>query len=65
MKFPPTPKTPYVFDTVQDKRIFKKLARFKNRKLSSEQEKVIRFLYSQLETNWRKPLEKFIDDLLQ
>ncbi|OGM90105.1 hypothetical protein A2108_00475 [Candidatus Wolfebacteria bacterium GWA1_42_9] len=65
MKLPPRPKTPYILDKEQDKCIFKKLNKFKNRKLSKDKEKLVRFLYTQLERNWRTPLEKFIDRLLK
>jgi len=65
MKFPPEPKTPYVLDKEQDRRIFRKLSQFKKRKLSKEEEELIKFLYTQLETDWRTPLEEFIDKLLE
>jgi len=65
MKFPPKPKTPYKFNNDQDERIFGKLARFEDKKLSAENEKLVEFLYSQLEDDWRTPLEKFVDKLLK
>ena len=65
MKFPPKPKTPYLFPKEQDKIIFEKLSKFKDRKLSKDEENLIKFLYSQLEDDWRTPLEKFIDKLLK
>ncbi len=49
MKFPPKPKTPYLFPKKQDKIIFKKLSKFKDKKLNKESEELIKFLYSQLE----------------
>ncbi|MDO8590185.1 MAG: hypothetical protein Q7R69_02840 [bacterium] len=64
MKFPPEPKTPYILDKEQDKRIFEKLSKFKNKKLTKGQEELIAFLYTQLEDDWRTPLEEFIDKLL-
>ena len=64
MNFPPNPRTPYVLDNEQDERIFAKLARLKERELSSKDEELIKLLYSQLETDWRTPLEEFIDKLL-
>ena len=65
MKYPPEPKTSYIFDKEQDQRIFAKLGQFKNRKLTLEQEKLVEFLYTQLETDWRTPLEEYIDKLLK
>ncbi len=65
MKFPPKPKTPYQFENEQDKRIFDKLARFEGEKLTKKDEELIKFLYSQLEDDWRTPLEEFIDKLLK
>lgn len=63
MEFPPKAKTKYVFDNEQDKRIFEKLAKFKDKKLTPKDEELVRFLYSQLEEDWRGPLEEFIDKL--
>ena len=65
MKFPPKQKNKYVFDNEQDRRIYNKLLYFKNKKLSKDETTLIKFLFSQLEKNWRDPLEKFIDKLLK
>ena len=65
MKFPPDPRTPFLLDKKQDQRIFAKLRQFQNQKLTNEEEYLVKFLYSQLETDWRTPLEEFIDDLLR
>ncbi len=65
MKFPPKPKTPYILDKAQDKRIMRKLNGLSKREFDKSGEKLIKFLYSQLETDWRTPLEKFIDQLLK
>jgi len=65
MKFPPKPKTPYILDKAQDKRIMRKLNRLSKRKLYKNNDKLIKLLYSQLETDWRTPLEKFIDQLIK
>jgi hypothetical protein len=65
MKFPPKPKTKYVLDNKQDRRIFEKLSKFNDKKISPQDEKLIKFLYSQLEDDWRTPLEEFIDNLLK
>ena len=64
MKIPPDPLTPYILDKEQDQRIFAKLNQFQERELTNEQEELVKFLYSQLETNWRTPLEEFTDKLL-
>ena len=65
MKYPPEPKTPYILDKEQDQRIFAKLEQFKDKKLTPEQEELVKFLYTQLETEWQTPLEEFIDKLLK
>ena len=65
MKFPPEPKTPYILDKEQDQRIFSKLAKLKERKLTKKEEELVKLLYTQLETDWRTPLEEFIDKLLE
>src|SRR3989344_4733749 len=49
----------------QDQHIFAKLEQFKNKKLIPEQEELIKLLYTQLETDWRTPLEEYIDKLLK
>ena len=64
MKFPPEPKTLYILDKEQDQHIFAKLEHFTNKKLIPEQEELIKLLYTQLETDWRTPLEEYIDKLL-
>ena len=64
MKIPPKPKTPYVLDSAQDRRILGKLNKLGKKKIDREKEKILKLLYSQLETDWRTPLEKFIDKLL-
>jgi len=63
MKIPPDSKTPYVLDKEQDKRILEKLNKLAKKDFSNE--KLLKFLYSQLETDWRTPLEEFIDELLE
>ncbi|MEW5805399.1 MAG: hypothetical protein AB1721_01580 [Patescibacteria group bacterium] len=65
MKFPPKSKTKYIFDNAQDKRIFQKLMKFSKKKLNREQKDLIKMMFSQLEDDWRTPLEKFIDKLLK
>lgn len=63
METPPQPRTDYMLDNDQDRRIFEKL-----RVLASQpgvNEELVRFLYTQLEKDWRTPLEDYIDRLLQ
>jgi len=64
MKFPPKSISSYLLNDEQDKRIFEKLGRFAERQLSEEEEKLVSFLYSQLEGDWQTPLEEFVDKLL-
>ena len=63
MKIPPEPKTPYILDKDQDKLILEKLNKLAEQGFGDK--KLLRLLYSQLETDWRTPLEEFIDDLLK
>lgn len=65
MEFPPKPKTKYVLDKEKYRAIFDKLAKFEDKKLSAEDEELVKFLYSQLEEDWGTPLEEFIDKLLE
>ena len=63
MDTPPKPKTPYILDKEQDKRILEKLNKLAEKGFKDE--KLLSLLYSQLETDWRSPLEEFIDKLLE
>jgi len=63
MDIPSKPKTPYILDKEQDKHIFEKLNKLTERGFKDE--KLLALLYSQLETDWRSPLEEFIDKLLE
>lgn len=65
MKFPPKPKTAYILKAKQDRRIFRKLQKLSKEKRDLKDEKLLVLLYSQLEDDWRTPLEKFIDGLLK
>jgi len=62
MKIPSEPKTPYILDKEQDKRIMEKLNKLAEGGFSDET--LLKFLYSQLETDWRTPLEELVDELL-
>jgi hypothetical protein len=64
MKFPPKPKTPYTLDAKQEEIIFAKLALLEDKKLSPDDEQLIKFLYSQLEDDWQTPLENLVDELI-
>lgn len=63
MKIPPKPKTFYVLDNDQNKRIMEKLNKLAAKDLHDDE--LLKLLYSQLETDWGTPLEKFIDELLK
>ncbi len=65
MKFPPKRISRYIFDNGQDKRIFKKLMQLEQSSLDAREKKLIALLFSQLENDWRTPLEKFVDILLK
>jgi len=61
----PKPKTKYILDKSQDQRIFGKLKKLSRKRLSIEQQKLAKLLYSQLEDDWRTPLEEFVDRLIK
>lgn len=62
MKIPPESKTPYILDKEQDKIILEKLNKLAEGGFFDE--KLLKLLYSQLETDWRTPLEEYVDLLL-
>jgi len=62
---PPKPKTKYILDKAQDQRIFKKLGVLVRKSLSTNQRELVKLLYSQLEDDWRTPLEEFVDRLIK
>jgi len=62
---PPKPKTKYILDKVQDQRIFKKFGVLARKSLSANQRELVKLLYSQLEDDWRTPLEEFVDRLIK
>jgi len=64
MEFPPIPTTKYLLPDEQDKRIFDKLGKLVQCELSQQEEVLVKLLYSQLEDDWRSPLESFVDQLL-
>jgi hypothetical protein len=65
MKFPPKPKSAYILDNAQDRRIFNNLSVISKKKLTNEKQLLLKLLYSQLEKDWRTPLERFIDQMLK
>ncbi|OHA09858.1 MAG: hypothetical protein A3A44_02750 [Candidatus Sungbacteria bacterium RIFCSPLOWO2_01_FULL_60_25] len=65
MKIPPKPKTRYVFPEAQDRRIFAKLKLLGRRELNRDQQVILKLFFSQMEDDWRTPLEKFVDKLLR
>ena len=58
-------KNKYVLKTEQDYEILTKIKQLEKKKLSSEDKKLVAFLRTQLEEDWRTPLIQFIDRLLK
>ncbi|OGY45384.1 MAG: hypothetical protein A2744_04235 [Candidatus Buchananbacteria bacterium RIFCSPHIGHO2_01_FULL_44_11] len=54
----------YVFKEKKDFIIFDKISQLESKKLSVEDKKLVKFLRTQLEDNWRTPLVNFLDKLL-
>jgi len=63
MNFPPKPESAYSIENDQDRRIFALLKKFSEKELTEEEEEIIKFLYSQLEKDWRTPLEQMANQL--
>ena len=58
-------KKTYVLKTEQDYEILTKIKQLEKKKLSSEDIKLVAFLRTQLEEDWRTPLIRFLDTLLK
>ena len=58
-------KNKYVLKTEQDYEILTKIKQLEKKKLSSEDKKLVAFLRTQLEEDWRTPLIRFLDALLK
>ena len=56
-------KAAYNIENDQDRRIFALLKKFSEKELTEEEEEIIKFLYSQLEKDWRTPLEQMANQL--
>ncbi len=54
----------YVLKTKQDERILEKTKRLGRLARTQPEKKLVRFLKTQLEEDWRTPLEKFVDAAL-
>jgi hypothetical protein len=65
MKLPPKPLTMYPLPTDQDRRIFQKLSLFQGKQMTPADQSLVELFYSQLEENWRDPLESTIDQMLK
>ncbi|MEW5956069.1 MAG: hypothetical protein AB1626_06075 [Candidatus Micrarchaeota archaeon] len=51
--------------TAQDERILEKIKNLEKRRLTAFEKKVVALCKSQLEDDWRAPLENFVDGLLK
>jgi hypothetical protein len=52
-------------DEKRDYEILKMIYQLEKRKLSKEQKELVKFLKSQLEDDWRKPLLEFVRKLIK
>ena len=64
-KITPTEKKKYVLSTDDDFEILARIKQLEKKKLSKEDEALVRFLRTQLEDDWRKPLLKVVNGLLK
>jgi len=55
----------YVLKTKQDKRILEKIKELEKKRLTASEKKIAALCKSQLEDDWRTPLEKFVDTMLR
>ncbi len=58
-------KQKYILKTEQDYEILGKIKQLEKKKLSSDDKKLIAFLRTQLEQDWRTPMIKRLDELLK
>lgn len=64
-KITPKEKRKYVLSTDKDHEILNKIHQLERLKLSLEDKKLIRFIRTQLELDWRSPIIKLLDSLLK
>ena len=55
----------YVLSTNEDYKILAKIYKLERKKLKANDRELVRFVRSQLELDWRKPLAKMLDKLLK
>jgi len=60
-----TEKKKYVLSTKKDYEILEKIKKLEKTSLTKEEKHLIKLIRTQLEKNWRKPLLKMLDKLLQ
>jgi hypothetical protein len=65
MKVRPEDKKKYLLLKDQDYEILEKIYKLEKKELSFEDKKMVKFLRTQLERDWRTPLVKFLDQLLK
>lgn len=63
LKIKPKDKKKYILTDEIDYQILEKIYELEKCKLFSDDKKIIKFLRTQLEEDWRKPLIKFLDEL--
>jgi hypothetical protein len=61
----PEEKGKYILSTDTDYKILGKIHRLEKLKLQKEDRKIVKFIRSQLELEWRCPLVRFLDKLLR
>ena len=65
MKIPDKDKKKYVLAERRDYIILDKIYQLEKKGLSKEDKKLVKFIRTQLERNWRRPIIKFLDQLLK
>ncbi len=58
-------KKKYVLSINEDYEILAKIKKLEKMKLSKEEKIILKFIKSQLEHDWRRPLIKFLDNMLK
>ena len=65
MKIKLQDKKKYILADKEDFLILEKIYKLEQKKLSPEDKKLVKFLRTQLEEDWRTPLINFLDKLLK
>jgi len=63
MKITPADRKKYAFVKEIDKEIILKIKKLERKKLSKEDKKMLKFIKSQMEFDWRKPLIKELEKI--